>query len=210
MVALTLAACGGAVGASHDAGTGTGVGGGSDASAGGDGPPGGAPACTAACPVTLASRQFSPIALAVDSTSVYWVNLGPSPEGPAEGAVVKAPLGGGAPVTLAAGQAQPIDLAIDGSRVYWVNEATGSDGGTVMSVPLAGGPASTLASLQLGPVAIGLDATNVYWVTDGIGSGQGVTSITGALMKAPLGGGCRSRSRRRTPRSAPTPPPRSR
>ena len=47
-------------------------------------------------PTTLASGQFDPVGIAVDATSVYWVNSG-SNTGSADGTVMKVPLGGGTP-----------------------------------------------------------------------------------------------------------------
>ena len=59
----------------------------------------------------LASNQSYPSAIAVDSTSVYWTNLGPLGGGKTAiqlpGSVMKVPIGGGAPIELAATQVWP-------------------------------------------------------------------------------------------------------
>jgi hypothetical protein len=55
-------------------------------------------------------------ALAVDSTTVYWLNAVPS-----TGSVVAVPIGGGAPQTIAVNQNMPQSIAVDSSCVYWTN-----------------------------------------------------------------------------------------
>ncbi|MGO9836807.1 MAG: hypothetical protein ACLP1X_21650 [Polyangiaceae bacterium] len=71
----------------------------------------------------LTSNQFSPSAIAVDSASVYWTDLGPVGGGKAAirlpGSVMKVPIGGGAPIELAANQVWPGAIAVDATNVYW-------------------------------------------------------------------------------------------
>jgi sugar lactone lactonase YvrE len=121
-------------------------------------------------PTRIASFQDTAFALAVDATSVYWV------DGYA-GTVVKVGLSGGTPVTLASGQGFPSALAIDATSAYWVNR----DAGTVMKVGLGleGGAPVTLASGQTDPNSIAVDGTSVYWTTRGAET----------VMKVPLDGG---------------------
>ncbi|WP_437648611.1 hypothetical protein [Sorangium sp. So ce362] len=77
-------------------------------------------------PVVLAARQRSPGSLALSDKAVFWTEQG-SLDGPADGAVKRVPLGGGAPVTLAQRQAVPRQVALDpaGRRVLWTNRGAG-------------------------------------------------------------------------------------
>jgi hypothetical protein len=79
--------------------------------------------------VVISDDGFNARGIAVDSTSVYWVNSGHS-GGDHVGTVMKVPIGGGTQVTLAHEQAVPNDIAVDSTSVYWVN----LEGGTVMRV----------------------------------------------------------------------------
>jgi hypothetical protein len=63
-------------------------------------------------PVTLASGLAGPVALAVDSSAVYWAD-GTANE------VLSVPLGGGPVTTLATSKQQPQAIAVDSTSVYW-------------------------------------------------------------------------------------------
>jgi hypothetical protein len=122
--------------------------------------------------LTLFTRQNlddEPVALAVDSSSVYFAVQG----GFSGGAIMKVPIGGGTPVTLAALTDKPLDLAIDGTNIYFstlLNEA-------IMKLPLDGGTPAMLAKGSGQRIAV--DASYVYW-TD---------IVANLLMRAPLAGG---------------------
>lgn len=115
---------------------------------------------------TLAANQ-DPTSIAVDGTSVYWTVLPPDLPGEAgqpEGAILKAPLGGGAVTTLASVLAVDFGaVLVDDTSVYWFNNSGMTD--RVMKADKTdGGSPSVLASAGL-VVGMALDSTSVYWTT---------------------------------------------
>jgi hypothetical protein len=74
--------------------------------------------------VTLATGQTLPEGIAVDGSSVYWVNSGTRDQ--PDGSIMKAPLAGGEPSVLASGQSGPYQIAVDGANVYWTCRGDGT------------------------------------------------------------------------------------
>jgi len=152
--------------------------------------------CQGRCVTTLADDLDNPIALAVDSTHVYWVEPGATAttatgKATMTGSVASVPIAGGAVVTLASGQAAPFALAVDGTNVYWTNQAAageflGTASGTVMQVPRRGGARVTLAATQAQPQNITVLGATVYWTNRGLSTDP---DETGYVMKVPIGGG---------------------
>ena len=107
-------------------------------------------------PVMLADRRAAaqcPGTLPVDAGAVYWSDVQPVP-----GAVMRAPLAGGAPSTVAGGRTVRATSAIAGGNVYWINLwIFGNDSGAVMKAPVAGGAPIALASAQDDPNGIAVD-----------------------------------------------------
>lgn len=120
-------------------------------------------------PVTLASAQFTPNCLTVDTTNVYWTT--------GDGKVMSVPIAGGEPTVLASDQTPPLGLAVDATSIYWVTSSANS--GAVMSVSKAGGSPRTLADSQRGPVRIAVADAFLYWTN----------RTSGAVMRMPTSGG---------------------
>jgi sugar lactone lactonase YvrE len=121
--------------------------------------------------------------LAVDATSIYWLQLGSGPQA----AILKAPLAGvadgGAPTVLVSGLDSPTAMAIDATSVYWTTSL-----GLVSKVPLSGVPdggAPTLLASGGGAFGIAVDGTGVYWTA---WSAQPPYFRNGGVLRAPLDG----------------------
>jgi hypothetical protein len=163
-----------------------------------------------ACLVTLYQDVTSdePVAIAVDSTNVYWTEYG----GPGGTRVMSVPVGGGLATTLASGQSDGIayGLVESAATLYWPAFVTTN--GEVFSLPLDGGSVNTLVTAQNQPYGIAVGSNAVYWtdytsngavvsmsldggtpttIASGLESSAVVywTNIEGAVMSAPLDGG---------------------
>ncbi len=138
-------------------------------------------------PVTLASDDEYASALAVNGTTVYWVDsVGPPHDASTStGVVMSVPVGGGTPTTVASNQGSPDSIAVDSSGVYWANadqcvqQATCATLGAIMMLPPGGTTPVVVTTVSTAaPEAIALDGTNVYWGTP-----------DGRLMTVPKSGG---------------------
>ncbi|WP_437485360.1 hypothetical protein WME75_00670 [Sorangium sp. So ce1014] len=159
-------------------------------------------------PLLLASGGMEPVDVAVDDTTVYWVD-------PVAHQVMTVPVGGGNEAFFVEGDPPfaPRSIALDSGMVYFSDSGTelimkaslegdleiladgqtypmdiaadaanvywtSADQGTVMKVPALGGEPVALATGQDSPLGIAVDATHVYWVNEG-----------GTVMKVPIEGG---------------------
>lgn len=122
-------------------------------------------------PTTLARAQAFAGAIALDTTSVYWVD-------DCAGAVRRASKRGGPPTDLAELLANPsrcqddrfvLDecqfmcsvIAVDETHVYWV------EADRVRRVPKSGGAADVVAAGLAAPVSVAVDSRSVYFTTRG-------------------------------------------
>lgn len=103
---------------------------------------------------TVASSQ-NPIALALDTSNLYWTS---------GTGVMEVALAGGTPTSLGRiVSGQPYGLATDGTNVYW------TDAPGVVKVPVNGGTPTPVATDSSSPQRIALGGTQVFW-TDSIGN----------------------------------------
>ena len=96
--------------------------------------------CTASMcqPIAILSPTYYPTALAIDATSVYWVETQDASQIRDNGSVKKAPLAGGGGYTiLAAQQGAPLAIAVGPSGVFWLNAGGTAPGGLLWMAPAA-------------------------------------------------------------------------
>lgn len=117
----------------------------------------------------LVKSTDRPYALAVDATGIYFTDV-------QRGAVIQAPLAGGAPKDLVADSAQPLAIVLDEQNVYWADAYLGLIG----KIAKTGGDSyAQVAGDQKGAAAIAIDSERVYW-----------THLpTGSIRSAAKGGG---------------------
>jgi hypothetical protein len=109
-------------------------------------------------PITVATAQGSPEAIAVKGSDLYWVN---NADCSGKGAVMRSTLDGGALTTLVPDQIQPSSIAVDDKNVYWTTSEN------VMSAPLAGGAPTTVASMQGSSAGVAAESGQVLWAQAG-------------------------------------------
>jgi hypothetical protein len=111
---------------------------------------------------TTLAPTHEPHAIAVDGTSVYWLDAG---------GLMKISADGGEPNQLADANADPegwTTIAVDATNVYWFDfwgrDSQGfSIGRTIRSVPAGGGASSILLEDNDGVAGVAVDATSFFW-----------------------------------------------
>ncbi|HTB56743.1 MAG TPA: hypothetical protein VLC06_02670 [Polyangia bacterium] len=125
--------------------------------------------------VVLAPGQQSPIAIAIDGTNVYWMNLGTNattdPKAPAPwmgGQVMKCPIAGcdGTPISLASdrmlgfAQREPPAFATDGTNVYWSDDTTSP---AILKCAVGGCDGGPQAVSNQGAESLAVYQGSIYW-----------------------------------------------
>ena len=106
--------------------------------------------------VTLAPAQLNNGPLAIDSTYVYWANLGDGTERHnTDGSVMRVPKAGGSVVTLAANVDGPRSLVLANNSVYFGNWDS------IQKVPTTTGAVSTVTTTT-GATALAADGSSIY------------------------------------------------
>jgi hypothetical protein len=138
------------------------------------------------CLVTLTSSQNYPYDMVIDSTYVYWTEVGQTVDaGIVNGNVWRLPKtgagDGGAATAIATAQNYPSVMALDApvtgnaTEVYWSNNWDL----TILKAPAGGGTPVTLATNQnLDPTSIAVDSAKIYW-----------TNYGGGVRSVPIDGG---------------------
>jgi hypothetical protein len=110
---------------------------------------------TSSTVISIASTAEVPVAIAIDTTSVYWTE-------PMAAAVMKAPIGGGTATTLATG-GKPAFMVADSHAVFWADV----DAKALMRVSTAGGATKVMVPGVAFATPIAADAHSVYF-TNGV------------------------------------------
>ena len=145
-------------------------------------------------PTVVASGLSGPNSIAVDSTAVYWTNLGTGgvPATPSTGSVMKCAIGGcGRPTVVASKQDNTVAIAVDSANVYWTNGSyPGDENASIMKCAIGGCGQPTVLASRL-PVAEGLavDITGAFFIGGLPGQGAAFGSNTAAIMTCSLSGG---------------------
>ncbi|MBI2394297.1 MAG: hypothetical protein HYV09_32295 [Deltaproteobacteria bacterium] len=109
-------------------------------------------------PVKVATA-VRPTYIAVESTYVYWTDLGVGT--PNSGSVGRYDMATGAATLLAKAQDAPNSTVLRGPDVLW---AHGGGSGEIRSVPRAGGVVATVASAEPFPYYVTANSTRICWV----------------------------------------------
>jgi hypothetical protein len=134
--------------------------------------------------VVLATGQGDPEDIALDATTIYWVNK-------TDGTVMSMPKAGGTAKVLATGQSTPRGILLDDAYVYWSNY---SNVGSVGRVAKGGGSIITVAANQYYPYRMALRGSTLYFTNDStsgnvssVAKTGGAVSVFAASQSSPRG-----------------------
>jgi sugar lactone lactonase YvrE len=131
------------------------------------------------------NQPLNPFGVALDATNVYWVVSGSHGRTTyEEGAIMKAPIAGGAPTMIAMAGGLASNIVVDAQFVYWLDTFSPSDtcppSTGLWKAPIGGGAATQLAQADF-PGSLAIDAANVYFTNlDNSGS-----TAAGTVVKVP-------------------------
>jgi hypothetical protein len=126
-------------------------------------------------PVVLATGQLGPIAVSVNSHSIFWANdQRASSEMSTAGTIVRLDdVPGAVAHIIASGEDVPAAIVADDDAVYWTANSHyhGDTGGTIRKLALdAGGSVTTLAGGQVNPGRPVISGGYLYWANEGDGT----------------------------------------
>lgn len=129
-------------------------------------------------PENFASLQVLPRALALDETSLYWVNAGTY--GGGDGQVRRRYLDGGTVGGIAILDAleSPVSVELLAMKVFVSISGSGDTAGQIYASDITGAGGGIVASSQSLPRGLAIDATHAYWTNSG----------DGTIMRAPHDG----------------------
>jgi hypothetical protein len=129
---------------------------------------------------TLVTGQNEPDGVAVDSSHIYWADLGSH-------TIMEANLDGTGVTTLvtlvsSTNFSQPHGVAVDSSHLYWTDVGFG----TISEANLDGtGVTTPVTGQDIGPFGLAVDSSHLYWTNEADTNND---PNTGTIMKANLDG----------------------
>ena len=112
---------------------------------------------TGGAPIPVAQAQYDPISLAVGNGFLYWAQNAAPPNG----ALMRAPLDGGAAAPLGSANGA-VSVALGDAGLFWANSQP-IDGGSIESVPINGGAPVPILSNLGNPGWVVVDSAHIYW-----------------------------------------------
>lgn len=143
-------------------------------------------ACTDGVCLPVKLESFASL-VATDKTNLYWLAIDPTGASSA-GAIMKAPLAGGAAVTLATTSGRVRQMIVDAADIWWAELPEPGKFGALKHVPIAGGSVETFFSKASAPMSFALSADSVFWIEPVPVGGDGDV-YRSTVQRAPRAGG---------------------
>ncbi len=121
-------------------------------------------------PEAVATAQIFPRSLAIDDTSLFWVNAGAA--GSSDGELRRRYLDGGTAggIAVVAGLESPVDVVVLGTKFYLTIGGISDTTGAVSSADITGAGYAVLAKDQSRPRGITASAVHLYWANSSDGT----------------------------------------